>query len=102
MSGGTEGGLFTAFRLVLEARPATSRQRPARSRLAARARKLAGRTLGRLAQVDLVAEGVRAAMRNAGSVGRDVHFAQIKCPLLTADRVAAAEARAPDDRRATP
>jgi len=47
--------------------------------------------LGRMGQVALVADGVRAAMAEAGITDpADVHFVQIKCPLLTADRVTAA------------
>jgi len=41
-----------------------------------------------------VAAAVRAAMADAGIVDpAGVHFVQIKCPLLTLDRVGAAEAR---------
>ena len=44
--------------------------------------------LGRLPQVDQVAAAVRAAIQDAGIVDTaDVHFVQIKCPLLTAQRV---------------
>ena len=50
--------------------------------------------LGRLAQVDAVAEGVRAAIDDAGiEAAEEVHFVQIKCPLLTVDRVTEAEGR---------
>ena len=45
-------------------------------------------------QVDLVAEGVLKAIADAGLASPDdAHFVQIKCPLLTADRIAAAEKR---------
>jgi len=55
---------------------------------------VAAEHLGRLAHVDAVAAGVRAAMRDA-DIGdlADVHFVQVKCPLLTVTRVGAAEAR---------
>ena len=50
--------------------------------------------LGRLEQVDLVAGAVRNAMKEAEIVAPgDVHFVQIKCPLLTLERVAEVEAR---------
>src|SRR5207253_1258510 len=50
--------------------------------------------LGRLAQVDAVAASVRDAMRDAGiDDATDVHFVQIKCPLLTAQRIAEADGR---------
>jgi cyanuric acid amidohydrolase len=50
--------------------------------------------LGRPAQIDSVAAGVRAAMDDAGiHDAEDVHFVQIKCPLLTLERIAESEAR---------
>jgi cyanuric acid amidohydrolase len=50
--------------------------------------------LGRLFQVDSVAQGVRSAMADAQIADpADVHFVQIKCPLLTAQRIADAESR---------
>ena len=47
--------------------------------------------IGTYAQVECVADVVRATVRSAeiGSAD-DVHFVQIKCPLLTSDRIAAA------------
>src|SRR5262249_39732262 len=50
--------------------------------------------LGRLGQVEQVVAGVRSAMAAASieSVS-DVHFVQIKCPLLTAQRIAEADNR---------
>jgi barbiturase len=50
--------------------------------------------IGRPAMVEKVAEGVRAAMRNAGiSDPADVHYVQTKTPLLTVDSVAEAHSR---------
>jgi cyanuric acid amidohydrolase len=94
MSGGTEGGLSPHV-LVLEARESDE---PARAGALAvgraRTAALPPEDLGRLAQVDLVAESVLKAIRDAGlASGADAHFVQIKCPLLTADRIAAAERR---------
>lgn len=44
--------------------------------------------LGRMAQVEAVAEAVRSAVKEAGIAGpEDVHFVQIKCPLLTTDAI---------------
>ena len=44
--------------------------------------------LGRVAQVQMVASTVRIAMAQAGITDpKDVHFVQIKCPLLTAARL---------------
>ena len=93
MSGGTEGGL-SPHCLVFEVREVEDA--PRRGALAvgaARTADLPFARLGRLAQVDSVAAGVRAAMASAGIAdAADVHFVQIKCPLLTADRIAAAGA----------
>ncbi len=95
MSGGTEGALSPHL-LVLERRAAGADD-PAGPALAigtARTADLPPEQLGRKAQVMAVAAGVRAAMEDAGlHDGDDVHFVQIKCPLLTADRIATAEAR---------
>jgi cyanuric acid amidohydrolase len=50
--------------------------------------------LGRGVQIDETAKAVSAAMADAG-IGHpeDVHFVQIKCPLLTSDRIEAASDR---------
>ncbi len=77
------------------ARESTSRRGPGALAVGrARTPALAPEDLGRLRQVDLVAEGVAKAIRDAGLASpADAHFVQIKCPLLTADRIAAAERR---------
>jgi cyanuric acid amidohydrolase len=50
--------------------------------------------IGRTAMVEKVAEGVRAAMRNAGiDDPADVHYVQTKTPLLTIDTVRDAHSR---------
>jgi len=94
MSGGTEGALSPHF-LVFEARGVDEPSKAGALAVGcARSARLPYEHLGRLAQVDAVAVGVRAAMRDAGlERPEDVHFVQIKCPLLTADRVAETEAR---------
>ena len=93
MSGGTEGALSPHF-LVLEARETNEPPQPNALALGrARTPALAPEQLGRLAQVDCVAEGVLKALADAGVTPSDAHFVQIKCPLLTADRVADAEKR---------
>ncbi|MFN7321325.1 MAG: ring-opening amidohydrolase [Methylobacterium sp.] len=93
MSGGTEGALAPHW-LVLERRNVTE---PARSALAigrARTREIRPEELGRMVQIEAVAEGVRAAMADAGIISPDqVHFVQIKCPLMTAQRVLEAASR---------
>ncbi|MEJ1161632.1 ring-opening amidohydrolase [Prosthecomicrobium sp. N25] len=95
MSGGTEGALAPHV-LVLERRPAGAgaASGPALAIGSAHTAPLASEDLGRRGQVRMVAAAVRAAMADAGLDGpEDVHFVQVKCPLLTADRIAAAEAR---------
>jgi cyanuric acid amidohydrolase len=93
MSGGTEGALSPHWtilaRVSVEAPPGR-----ALAIGAAHTPELRPEELGRLAQVRLVAAGVRAAMADAGiDDPRDVHFVQVKCPLLTAARIADARSR---------
>ena len=50
--------------------------------------------LGRMPQVEMVAAAVRAALADAGIDNpADVHFVQVKCPLLTAQRIGEADGR---------
>ncbi len=92
MSGGTEGALsphWTVFaRQEVDA--------PGDGALAigvARTPVLAPELLGRREQVRMVAAGVAEAILDAGIENvDDVHFVQIKCPLLTSQRIAEAEA----------
>ncbi len=95
MSGGTEGALaphFLVFEVLESAAPA-----PGGDALAVGVhltRAMAPEEVGRLAQVEAVAQGTRAAMAEAGiASARDVHFVQVKCPLLTSDRIADAVRR---------
>ncbi|MCZ8373970.1 MAG: ring-opening amidohydrolase [Beijerinckiaceae bacterium] len=95
MSGGTEGALsphLLVFERIEAADPAPAG--PALAIGAAHSRALLPEEIGTPAQIRAVAEGVAAAMADAG-IDRpgDVHFVQIKCPLLTADRVAEAASR---------
>lgn len=56
--------------------------------------KLLPEDIGRPAMVQKVAEGVRAAMRDAGIDNpADVHYVQTKTPLLTIDSIRDAESR---------
>lgn len=41
--------------------------------------------IGTLAMVEAVADGVKAAIADAGLATQDVHFIQIKCPLVASD-----------------
>jgi cyanuric acid amidohydrolase len=93
MSGGAEGGLAPHW-LVLERRETEAGPSPALAIGSVHTADLRPEDLGRRAQVTMVSGGVRAAMADAGITDpADVHFVQIKCPLLTAGRIAEAEAR---------
>ena len=94
MSGGTEGALaphFVVFEVVeSDAAPAG----PALAVGVHLTRAMAPEEIGRLAQVEAVAAGTRAAMAEAGIESpEDVHFVQVKCPLLTSDRIEEATRR---------
>ena len=93
MSGGTEGALSPHV-LVFEVREVDEASSAGALAIGcAHTPDLPPESLGRLAQVDQVAAGVAAAMAAAGMESADqAHFVQIKCPLLTTGRVAAAEA----------
>lgn len=98
MSGGTEGVLsphITVFARTTA--DAGASKLIAGKRLAigiAQTREFLPEELGRRAQIDETASAVRAAMADAGiDDPADVHFVQIKCPLLTSERVEAAHAR---------
>ena len=96
MSGGTEGGLAPHW-LVFEARPAPPGDAATGPRLAvgvAMPRPFLPEEIGRLAQAEATADAVRRAMRDASIVApADVHYVQVKCPLLTHARIAEAEGR---------
>jgi cyanuric acid amidohydrolase len=93
MSGGTEGGLSPHF-LVFEVLDDAVPPRPGVKALAlgiARTRAFAPHEIGRMPQVEATAEAVRAAMAAAAiGAAEDVHYVQIKCPLLTRARIEAA------------
>lgn len=95
MSGGTEGGLSPHF--LVFARREGAAPPPGGKRLAigrAFTREFMSEEIGRLAQVEATALAVREAMAAAGiGEAADVHFVQVKCPLLTAERIASAAAR---------
>ena len=95
MSGGTEGGLSPHF-LVFAVRDAATGG-GAGKRLAigtAITRDFSADEIGRAPQIRETARAVREAIRGAGiSSDQDVHFVQIKCPLITAQRHAEATAR---------
>ena len=97
MSGGTEGVLsphITVFtRRDVQQRPAGISGKRLSIGMA-HTRDFLPEELGRSAQIRETADAVKAAMADAGIADpADVHFVQIKCPLLTSDRVEAASAR---------
>ncbi|GAA4337834.1 ring-opening amidohydrolase [Pigmentiphaga soli] len=100
MSGGTEGGLSPHW-LVFEVREAPAgtpaAALPALAVGVAMTRPFAPEEIGRLPQIRATADAVAAAMRQAGiDSAADVHYVQVKCPLLTKARIEAAAARGRD------
>jgi cyanuric acid amidohydrolase len=98
MSGGTEGVLsphVTVFaRTQGDGSAAAGAGTKRLSVGMAQTRDFAPEELGRNAQIAGTADAVRAAMADAGiDDPRDVHFVQIKCPLLTSERIESALAR---------
>jgi cyanuric acid amidohydrolase len=98
MSGGTEGVLsphitvFTRNGVANRGSEAVSGKRLSIG--IAQTRDFLPEELGRGAQIRETARAVGAAMTDAAIVDpQDVHFVQIKCPLLTSDRVEAAATR---------
>jgi cyanuric acid amidohydrolase len=96
MSGGTEGVLSPHI-TVFARTPITNGNSDgviAGKRLSigiAHTRNFMPEELGRGAQIDETARAVRVAMADAGiDDPQDVHFVQIKCPLLTSDRIESA------------
>ncbi|MGY8633474.1 ring-opening amidohydrolase [Bradyrhizobium sp. 14AA] len=97
MSGGTEGVLsphITVFtRRDVQQRPAGIDGKRLTIGMA-HTRDFLPEEIGRSAQIAETAKAVTAAMEDAGITDpADVHFVQIKCPLLTSDRVETAAAR---------
>jgi cyanuric acid amidohydrolase len=90
MSGGTEGVLSP--HATIFARGEAAQEGHGAKRLAvgiSRTEDFRPEDVGRMPQVRAVAEAVRAAMQDAAIASvDDIHFVQIKCPLLTSDRIA--------------
>jgi cyanuric acid amidohydrolase len=98
MSGGTEGVLsphITVFaRTIAESAGSSDAASKRLSIGIAQTRDFLPEEIGRAVQVDETAKAVRAAMVDAGIDNpADVHFVQIKCPLLTSDRMEEAHGR---------
>ena len=90
MSGETEGGLSPHF-LILATAETDAAPNPSGALAMATAftRDFAPEEVGRMAQIYATAEAIRAAAAQFGAI----HFVQIKCPLLTSERIADAAAR---------
>jgi cyanuric acid amidohydrolase len=90
MSGGTEGVLSPHFTIFTRRSWATAAVHGEKRMVIGTSitRDLRPEELGRAAQIDETALAVRAAMADAG-IGDpdDVHFVQVKCPLLTTAKV---------------
>ncbi|MRT30934.1 ring-opening amidohydrolase [Herbaspirillum sp. CAH-3] len=95
MSGGTEGVLSPHATVFV--RRAVAKKESGGKRLAigvAHTRDFLPEELGTQKQIAETAQAVREAMSDAGIADvSDVHFVQIKCPLLTAERVEDAKRR---------
>lgn len=90
MSGGTEGGLSPHFLVfATSAAPPDVQPRLSLAIGTAYTRAFQPEQLGRMPQIEATAEAVAAAMAQAAITRpEDVHYVQVKCPLLTGDRVA--------------
>ena len=93
MSGGTEGGLSPHL-LVFCREEGGAASAPRLAIGVGLTRAFKPEEIGRAAQVQETAAAVTLAMRDAGiSSPADVHFVQIKCPLLTKERIEEAARR---------
>ena len=98
MSGGTEGVLSPHITVFARSRaPDSVGEKSSEKRLSvgiAHTRDFLPEEIGRDAQIDETTKAVEAAMRDASiEAVSDVHFVQVKCPLLTSERVQDAAAR---------
>lgn len=101
MSGGTEGILSPHFTVVSRSSNDRGGAGAASTKSlavgVAKTRALKPEEIGRMAQVDEVAKAVGLAVKDAGiEASSDVHFVQIKCPLLTAEQIHEARGRDED------
>jgi cyanuric acid amidohydrolase len=98
MSGGTEG-VLSPHVTVFARSPCLEGvgENPSEKRLTvgiAQTRDFLPEEIGRDGQIDETAKAVEAAMRDASiEAVSDVHFVQVKCPLLTSERVKQAAER---------
>jgi cyanuric acid amidohydrolase len=91
MSGGTEGVLSPHFTIFTRQQVQVNHFPPSKRLVIgiAQTKSFLPEEIGKLAQVNATAEAVKVAMDDAGILDiSDVHFVQIKCPLLTSAKVA--------------
>jgi cyanuric acid amidohydrolase len=94
MSGGTEGGLSPHLLVFCREEAGAAASAPRLAIGIGLTRAFKPEEIGRAAQIDETAKAVAAAMSDAGiAVAADVHFVQIKCPLLTKERIEEAARR---------
>ena len=94
MSGGTEGGLSPHLLVLARREAAPAPNATALAVGTAFTVEFRPEEIGRMAQVAATADAVAEAMARAGiDDPADVHFVQVKCPLLTSARIAEAAAR---------
>jgi cyanuric acid amidohydrolase len=97
MSGGTEGVLSPHLTVFARQVANASDDAAADKRLSvgiAHTREFLPEEIGRKVQIAETVKAVHQAMADAGiDEPRDVHFVQIKCPLLTSERIEAAAHR---------
>lgn len=95
MSGGTEGILSPHFALICRNDKVSDCGLEKSLAIGVtRTPAILPEELGRMRQVELVERSVKEAMEEAGITDpADVHFVQIKCPLLTSQRIKEAEER---------
>lgn len=95
MSGGTEG-VMTPHATIFAVEVTSEPTKPGKRLTAGVSftRDFLAEELGRMPMVEEVARAVKEAMADAGIASpADVHFVQIKCPLLTSARIEAAQER---------
>ena len=94
MSGGTEGGLSPHLLVFCRETATATASGPRLAIGVGLTRPFKPEEIGRTAQIAATAEAVAIAMKDAGIASTaDVHFVQIKCPLLTKERIEEAERR---------
>jgi cyanuric acid amidohydrolase len=100
MSGGTEGVLSPHATVFARGQGKKSRAKSRDKRLAigvSHSRVFRPEEIGTVAMVKEVARATKVAMADAGiDATADVHFVQIKCPLLTSERMEDARRRGRD------